>query len=212
MYTEIFHNPSVRAMRAMALQLMMGDEIRFRHHGIGVLQGYVTENCEPEIRIHVWSKVLLKPGIDVSGDIHDHRFDMVSHVLHGAVIHEELDETPDPNGDHVMMSLTHARAAAGTDYHGPTTPLDGRYSVKRKRHVICAGDSYSFPQANFHHSPMHDGTLAITVVEKHHQSEIPARLLYPVGKEPVMAFGHRPSLVLIDNVLSAARECLRGML
>lgn len=210
MYTELFRNPSVRAMRAMALQLI--DQVAFRHHGIGVLQGYVTENCEPEIRIHIWSKVLLKPGIDVSGDIHDHRFDMVSHVLHGAVIHEELDETPDPDGDHVMMSLTHARAAAATEYHGPTTPLEGRYSVKRKRHVICAGSSYSFRQARFHHSPLHDGALAITVVEKHCQSEIPARLLYPVGKDPVMAFGHRPNQDLVKAVLLAAKDCLRGML
>jgi len=209
-YTEIFHNPSVRAMRAMALQLI--DRVEFRHHGIGVLQGYVLENTEPEIRIHIWSRALLKEGIDISGDVHDHRFDMVSHVLHGAVVHEELNETPDPAGEYTMMSLTHARAAAATDYHGPTRALDGRYSVKRDRYVICAGSSYKFPQGKFHHSPLHPATLAITVVEKHCQSEVPARLLYPVGKEPVMAFGHRPHKDLIGAVLSTARNCLRGML
>lgn len=80
----------------------------FRHHGIGVLQGYLAENAEPEVRIHIWSRRLLKPGMDVSGDVHDHRFDMVSHVLCGSIEHEEV--TP----SRACAAPQAARLVAGT--------------------------------------------------------------------------------------------------
>jgi len=208
MHTKIFLNPAVSAMRGIVLASL--DRIEFRHHGIGVLQGYVKEHAEPEIRIHIWSRRLLKPGMDVSGDVHDHRFDMVSHVLAGRVLHEELNETPDPNGDHVMLALTHARAAANTDYHGPTAPIVGRYSVRREFYMIEEGQSYSFPAGKFHHSPLpKNDDVAVTVVEKHRQREdVKARLLYPVAHAPVMAFGHRPDPALVAAVVSAAKDRL----
>lgn len=209
MNARIFRNPAVQSMRALVLAMF--DRLEWRHHGIGVLQAYVQEGANPEIRIHIWSRALLKSGMDISGDVHDHRFDMVSHVLYGAVVHEELNETPDPNGDHVMMALTHARAAAGTDYHGPTTALTGRYSVKRERLVICAGMSYDFPGQKFHRSPLMEGSdIAITCVEKHNQmEEVQARLLYPIDREPVMAFGHRPNKDLIRGLIELAKGRLK---
>jgi hypothetical protein len=207
MNTKIYENPALHSMRALVLATI--DRIDFRHHGIGVLQGYVVEGCEPEIRVHIWSKRLLKPGMDVSGDVHDHRFDMVSHVLYGTVLHEELIPSANPDGDHTMMALTHARAAAETNYRGPTTPLGGRYSVERKLHKIHAGFSYSFPARRFHHSPHTGSGVAVTVVEKWQQREDPARLLYPVDYEPVMAFGHAPDKSLIQSVIETAKESLK---
>lgn len=208
MNTKIYENPAFRSMQALVVASI--DRIDFRHHGIGVLQGYVVENSEPEVRVHIWSKKLLKPGMDVSGDVHDHRFDMVSHVLYGSILHEELIASADPDGDHTMMALTHARAAAETNYHGPTTPLGGRYSVERKLHTIYAGFSYSFPAQRFHHSPHSGDDVAVTVVEKWQQREDPARLLYPVSHEPVMAFGHTPEPELIRSVIATAKERLRA--
>lgn len=206
--TTIFENPAVHAMKALVLASL--DQVDFRHHGIGVLQGYVLENCEPEVRIHIWSRKLLKPGMEESGDIHDHRFDMVSHVLCGSVEHEELLETADPNGDHTMMALTHARAAADTQYHGPTTPIKGLYSVERQRFTIHAGWSYTFKAQQFHHSPLPKDLehVAVTCVEKWQQREAQARLLYPTAKEPVMAFGHKPDKATIAEVVAAAKKLL----
>lgn len=205
--TKVWMNPALFSMRAMALLTL--DRLNWRHHGIGVLQGYVRENCEPEIRLHIWSKRLMKPGMDVSGDIHDHRFDMVSHVLSGSVAHEEILEEPNPDGDHAMLALTHARAAADTQYHGPTTQLEGRFRVRRSFHTIDAGYSYSFPSQVFHHSPLSDlGEIAVTCVEKHRQQDAPARLLYPIKREPVMAFGHTPDPEVVKAVIEAARERL----
>ncbi len=207
--TAIYKNRALYSMRAMVLPLL--STVKWRHHGIGVLQAYVREDAQPEIRIHIWSKKLLKPGMDLSGDVHDHRFDMVSHVLYGAVAHESWIETPDEKGDHEMMTLTHARAAAETDYHGPTKPLTGRYFVDRQLYLIEAGKTYTFPAKKFHRSPFLDyifNDVVVTCVEKHRQQEAPARLLYPVHTPPVMAFGHKPDASVVQEVIELAKRRL----
>lgn len=207
--TEIYKNRALYSMQATILSLM--DKIQWRHHGIGVLQGYIREDVNPEIRIHIWSDRLLKPGIDLSGDVHDHRFDMVSHVLYGSVAHEVWIETPDEKGDHEMLTLTHARAAAATDYHGPTAPLTGRYSVDRQLYVIDAGKSYTFPAKKFHRSPFLNylpKDVVVTCIEKHDQQNAPARLLYPVHTPPVMAFGHKPDAAVVQEVIELAKRRL----
>ncbi len=208
MHTTTFRNSSLISMRALTLAMI--DRIEFRHHGIGVLQGYVCENVEPEVRIHIWSRKLLKPGMDLSGDVHDHRFEMVSHVLYGDVEHEEFIEQESSLGNYAMMALTHARAAADTNYHGPTTVLSGRFLVQRRRHTIPAGWSYRFPAQVFHRSPLDriKDDVTVTCIEKHRQREAPARLLYPIECKPVMAFGHTPDPALVKTIISQAKEKL----
>ena len=205
--TTVERNETTQAMKAMVLALFPG--LSWRHHGIGCLQAYVAEDVEPEVRVHVWSPKLLKPGMDESGDIHDHRFDLISHVLVGAVGHEELFPEEDADGDWAMLSLTHARAAKETGYHGPTTPLPGRYSVHRNSMLIPAGSSYRYPAARFHRSAILPG-VAVTCVEKHKQTSASARILHPVARPPVMAFGHDMDWAVIGPVLQEATEALRG--
>jgi len=205
--TTIERNRSVAALKAMVLALF--PTLEWRHHGIGVLQGYVAEDAEPEVRVHVWDRALLKPGMDVSGDIHDHRFDLVSHVLVGAVAHEEIIPVSNDAGDWAMLKLTHARAAKENAYHGPTEPLPGRFGVLRSAHVIEAGNTYRFPAGRFHRSPVLSNT-AVTVVEKHNQTSASARILHPLETPPVMAFGHEMDWAVIGPVLQRAREKLEA--
>lgn len=209
--TTLFHNPALASMRALVTRAL--PLIEWRHHGIGVLQGYLAEDQEPEIRIHIWCKRLIKPGMDASGDIHDHRFDMISHVLSGVIGHEEISPTADANGDHRMLMLTHARAAADTNYHGPTTPIEGAFRVSRLRYTIPAGGSYLFPARIFHRSPLTgaDDDVAVTVVEKHNQANTPARILYPQNCPPVMAFGHEIDDELVRHVVNLGRKSLEGI-
>lgn len=193
-------------LRALVLGLL--PSISWRHHGIGVLQGYVSEDAEPEVRIHVWAPELVKPGMEHSGDVHDHRFDLVSHVLVGTVAHEEWFAEPGDHGAWSMLRLTHARAAADTNYHGPTEPLPGRFHVRQNLIVVPAGHTYTFPAGHFHRSPVFG--LAVTVVEKHRQQPVSARLLYPHDTEPVMAFGHEMNAALIASVVHRAMDALRA--
>lgn len=203
--TTVEKNKSVAAMKAMALALM--PSMSWRHHGIGVLQGYVVENVETEVRLHVWAPALVKPGMDVSGDIHDHRFDLVSHVLCGAVAHEEITPEEDAEGDWTMLKLTHARAAKDTGYHGPTEPLAGRFRASRLSFLIAAGQTYRFPAGRFHRSPVLPG-VAVTCIEKHNQSSASARILHPIATPPVMAFGHEMDWAIVGPVIRAATEAL----
>lgn len=198
-------NPAVSSLRILALAEF--DGIMWRHHGIGCLQGYLSEGGDVELRLHVWHASLVKPGMDESGDIHDHRFRMVSHVLSGIVAHEEVYTFSDPDGDHAMLSLTHARAAKDTAYHGPTTELPGRFAVSRSRMVCRAGESYHFQSQRFHRSPVLPG-VAVTLIEKHDQVDTPARILYPIAKPPIMAFGHEMDASLVASVLAQAKQSL----
>jgi len=203
--TNIERNRTTDSLRALALALF--PSLSWRHHGIGVLQGYIVEDAEPEVRMHVWARALLKPGMDLSGDIHDHRFDLVSHVLCGDVGHEEIIPEEADDGEWSMLKLTHARAAKETGYHGPTESVPGKFHIRRSVHIIGEGYTYRFPAGRFHRSPLLDG-VAVTCVEKHNQSDASARILYPHALPPVMAFGHEMDWSVVGPVLQQAREAL----
>jgi hypothetical protein len=207
--TSIRKNYANDSMKAAAFALF--PYMEWRHHGIGVLQGYVTETSKPEVRLHVWDPSLLKPGMDVSGDIHDHRFDLVSHVLCGSVGHEEIFPDGADDGEWSMLKLTHARAAKAMNYHGPTEALPGKYHVMRSSIVIPEGFTYTYPASRFHRSPLLGGT-AITCVEKHSQSDASARILHPSLVPPVMAFGHDMDWSVIGPVIERARKLLASSL
>jgi hypothetical protein len=205
--TTIEQTRSTAALKALTLALY--PSLQWRHHGIGVLQGYVTEDTEPEIRIHIWAPELVLPNMDKSGDIHDHRFNLVSHVLCGHIGHEEIYPEENPQGDWVMLKLTHARAAKETGYHGPTEPIKGRYTLRRNAFIIANGYTYKYPIGRFHRSPvLPHQDIAITCVEKHGQTNDAARLLYPRNTEPVLAFGHAMDWKVVGPVLQRARELL----
>lgn len=210
--TKIHGNIAHRSLQGLALTAIerMGP-LSFRHHGIGVLQGYISEGTEPELRLHIWSPLLMKAGIDQSGNAHDHRFDMTSHVLLGSIVHDEIHPCELAEGDWGMMSLTHARAAADTAYHGPTTAIAGRFSFDYVKHTIFAGHSYQFPAGMFHRSPlshMGEDEVAVTVIEKANTNDRPARIFYPLDKPPVMAFGHVMDPGLVAHVIDMARSGL----
>lgn len=205
--TTVEKTRCTHALRAMALSLF--NSVQWRHHGIGVLQGYVVEDAEPEVRLHVWAPELVKPGMDESGDIHDHRFDLVSHVLCGQVAHEEIFPEEDDDGEWAMLKLTHARAAKENAYHGPTEALPGRFNVRRASLVIECGWTYHYPAGRFHRSPVLPG-VAVTCVEKHNQSSASARILHPIATPPVMAFGHEMDWKVVGPALQKAREALSG--
>jgi hypothetical protein len=205
--TTVERTTTLHSLRALVLDLM--PSLSWRHHGIGCLQGYVIEDVEPEVRVHVWSRALVKPGMDESGGIHDHRFDLVSHVLIGTVGHEEVLPIEDADGGWLMLALTHARAARDSAYHGPTAPLPGRFDTLTTNLFLSEGQTYRYPAGAFHRSIVMDG-VAVTVVEKHRQSNAAARILYPAASSPVMAFGHEIDWAIAGAVLREAQAALRS--
>lgn len=204
--TKVERCAALPSLRAMALALI--PSLSWRHHGIGALQGYVSEGDAVETRIHIWDPRLVKPGMAESGSVHDHRFDMVSHVLMGTVGHEEWFPTWSPFGPYTIFALTHARAAATTKFHGPITPTGERCFARVNPIFVTVGHTYRFPAQTFHRSPVPG--FAVTVVEKHNQRDVPARVLHPSDRDPVMAFGHDMDAALVGAVVAHAVESLGG--
>lgn len=202
--TKVSRLAGLASLRAMARAVL--PSLSWRHHGIGALQGYVSEGNDVEVRIHIWSPRLVKPGMEASGAIHDHRFDMVSHVLAGGVGHEEWFASPDVDGAYETLALTHARAAADSKFHGPVTPTGERFAASCNPMFIPEGYSYSYPAGCFHRSTV--PTFAVTCVEKHGQRAIPARVLHPASIPPVMAFGHDLDAALLVELIKQADVAL----
>ena len=74
---------------------------------------------------------------------------LVSHVLYGAIEHEEIVPYEDEKGEWSMLSLTHARAAKETGYNGPTKPIEGRFSIRTFSNIFPSGVLYQLRQGTF---------------------------------------------------------------
>lgn len=162
--------------------------LTWRHSGLGMLQAYVHEGAETEMRVHVWHPSLRREGIEESGLLHDHRFDLYSQVLVGTIDQNEYSLTPNSGGDWQLHEVVHARAAAGR--HGANdgimTVLPERYTRWWRSVDVPPGFAYFFPKREFHGTQI-DG-LVVTVVNKTNQEDVPARILAPYGKPVVHAF------------------------
>ena len=170
------HRPE-RLMLAMLLP-----SLKWRWHGIGLLQGYIHEDSDRdgyELRAHIWSRALMLPGIAESGSAHDHRFLLQSTVLVGALEHTEFHLTRDDEGDHETWTFPHARLHTEAN-RGLMERTGERFWVKRRRLEITQGQRYRFERGAFHTSvPLSD--LVVTLVEKFDQRDVQARVIAPVS-------------------------------
>lgn len=175
------HN-AVMEMRALVRRIL--PLMSWRHHAIGALQGYVAEDCEQEVRVHLWHPdlVLTDRAID-AGRPHDHRFTLRSTVLAGAIGHEELIVSTNDNGEFDEYTVQHARKGAA-----PLESTGRRLNARMIDGIIFDGHSYVFPARLYHRSFVIGP--AVTLVSKLNQTEDPARVLFPHGSEPV--FGVQP--------------------
>lgn len=163
--------------------------LKWRHNGLGLLQAYVHEGATDELRVHVWHSSLRRTGIEKSGLLHDHRFDLTSSVLVGAVRQVEYEPISTPFGNWQLHSVVPARkalAASGT-CDGLVSELPERYSINTSSVIVSAGESYFFPKFAFHGTHT-ESELVVTLVAKSAQEEAQARILAPWGEPVVHAF------------------------
>lgn len=147
------------------------DHLEWRHHGIGLLQAYLREGESTETRVHIWHPSLRVPSSE--GRIHDHRFDLHSHVLVGRIGHSEVTPVSNPSGWWAKYTVVNARNNPG--FIDQPAALEGSYSVREHEEEIPAGCSYAFPKRQFHASRVFD--LAVTLCSKLNQEPAPAVLL-----------------------------------
>lgn len=190
--------------------------LEWRENGLGLLQAYLVEGVESELRVHIWHPWLRLPGIKTSGNIHDHRFNMVSRVLVGAVRHAwcsvERLEPPMPvvGGENIyrMCEVTHARMAMTEtgNFDSEVSEFSNEFRVDKNSRTIHQGSVYRFPKFEFHES--YSDTLCVTVVEKLSSEDQKARIMWPAGSRLVHAFGSEPSGNQ-ERVLAAASDALK---
>ncbi len=164
--------------------------LKWRHNGLGLLQAYIAEGTERELRLHIWCKALQRPGSEDSGLLHDHRFDLTSYVLVGDLMQVEYQLTESAAGPWGLHEVVHARAAAGARHapnDGLVSELPGRYSVERRSMIVKEGEVYRFPKQEFH-GTFPQAEYVVTLVEKWNQGKTPARILAPYGRLVVHAF------------------------
>lgn len=204
----------IEALRALVVDRWTG--LQWRHHGIGALQAYVRENVEPEIRIHVWDPRLVRPGIYDSGSIHDHRFDLESTVLVGALHEREYGNlypaSPLYDGELWEIWQVENARSAGSErgFDGACVPdlLGTKYVADVRRHRHLAGQTYSLSRRTFHETRV--DALAVTICTlRNKQGQ--ARLLVPAGREPVHAFGAPAAPELQLAILREAFVALGGV-
>lgn len=198
---------SIESLRRLVLSQF--DRLQWRHHGIGVLQAYLFEACEPESRVHVWHPSLAREGISESGDCHDHRFDLTSTVLAGC-----LEETyfgiaePRDDGEWQVYAVQNARAA-GPDkkFDGECVLLPGRFSAEGQDFKYPAGTTYTHPRGTFHRTRVQGLAVTLCLMS---QKQGRARLLVPFGCEPIHAFGSPAPPDVQSQILADARAMLEA--
>jgi hypothetical protein len=196
-YTRVFPNPLLREMRVLVARAM--PTLTWRHHGIGVLQAYLTEQ-DQEVRVHLWHPDFLARD---APRIHDHRFEMRSSVLLGELEHTEFVLREDPRGVWQRWSLTHARAGI-TD---PPVLEPGYFAADITMGCIKEGEVYGFPMRRFHTTRVDD--LCVTLVTKVEQCDLRSMLLAPRGTTPSHGFlVERPAVDIPARVAEAAARLM----
>lgn len=191
---------SLRELRALVACAI--PRLRWRHHGLGVLQAYLVEDQEPEIRVHIWHPELTMFGPEEAGRIHNHRFTLRSSVIHGMVGHDEVHIREDAEGPWTQYEVIHARNQRPDDMPAPCA---GSYAAEIVEGTVSEGYVYVFPKREFHRSRVTD--LAVTIVTKIDQETTPARLLVPKDYRPGHGIGHHTS-VDVQRYTTMAVEAL----
>ncbi len=171
--------------------------LRWRHHGLGMLQAELSES----LRVHVWHPSLVSPGMVWPRCVHDHRFDIGSVVVVGAVrdvrpdvrrIHDRgelydlhLSGVPHPSGhwqEAKVFEILHAKEQDRlVTPAGCSTATSAKYLGDVHLTRACcdrtheAQTSYRIPRRVFHTTEV-DG-LAVTVVHRSNFNDRLARVL-----------------------------------
>lgn len=180
-------NEDLRTLQLMTAAAM--PTLKWRHHGIGVLQGYVKESDKSaEVRVHVWHPSFLVADIGLPYQIHNHRFRLYSRVLLGELRHNQYNLVEDENGSYESYTVVHARAPGASE---DVVSTGKRYNVESIDSILWRqGDSYEFARGAYHNSQAK--ALVVTLVTKLDQSEEQSCLLGTAGQPPKHGMQHTP--------------------
>lgn len=165
--------------------MLIYDELREsgkvpRVHGNGFLQLDLNEDGSK--RLHIWDDAL--PRQSTKSSIHDHVFELKSHIICGRLIHVEFQAETVLGKSSDLYNVYKAERVEGSNntilgWTGQTVRLN-----ETRRFLFTAGSTYNFPEYELHDS-YHEGFTA-TIMKK---IDAPGdygrpRVLVPYGQEP----------------------------
>lgn len=209
--TSIFSVGFSERKNYAAMLLALWPTLQWRHTGIGALQAYIKEGDTDELRLHIWSPSLVKHGIEDSGLCHDHRFNLRSTILVGAMTQTEFEIKENDYGTYEIYTVTHAKEAMKQEgsFHKDPVKTNQHYNRSGTNFFIPEGHGYTFKKFAFHESRASE--LTITLLEKTEQENTRARILKPVGIPLIHAFTETQTYEQFKPILAQAREALAAI-
>jgi phosphoribosyl-ATP pyrophosphohydrolase len=162
--------------------------------------GFIQMKFNETLRMHFWHPALSATVGDE--ELHDHRYDFRSHVLHGQTTHEVYELVDDPDGDHGVFEVS----CKPGDAHDPVEK--GRGFVRPAgAYMMVKGSVYDFPHAQFHRIVASE---CITLVERREVVKDLATVIKPVAAGHVCPFSTRiPEDVLWGYIAELVEDRVR---
>jgi hypothetical protein len=140
--------------------------------------GFIQMKFNETYRMHFWHPAL--SAIVGEEELHDHRYDFKSHVLHGSTTHEVYEFLPDDVGDHGLYEVS----CKPGDAHDPEQKGRGRVTAAGS-YTMVKGSVYEFPHTQFHRIKAIE---CITLVERRDVVKDMATILKPLVEGHVCPF------------------------
>jgi len=170
------------AARHLLLRLSF-HRLEWRHHGLGMLQGELSE----DLRVHLFHPMLRTIPKEGKRDVHDHRFTITSYIAYGSItdvphsVYLEKDWIGTPPEVEAFRGrnwtkedaweIKHSKVQDGND----CTPLGRAWVLRHEEMPRAKGEVYTIPRREWHTTIVNE--FAITLVNRSEFDEGPARIL-----------------------------------
>jgi hypothetical protein len=142
------------------------------------------------LRLHIWPEGHAEPAPARDWAVHDHAWDLRSHVLAGSIEHRTYRLRPDRSGGHRLYRVERASYGPGSsDLRALGEPLacGGVSSAE-----VAAGSGYRVPPGELHRSHPATTGLTATLVATEPARGRRSRVVGPVDGPPRVRFERRP--------------------
>lgn len=140
--------------------------------------GFIQIKLTPDVRVHFWHPELTATVAEE--ELHDHRYDFRSHVVHGSTTHQVFEFLRDEAGNHEVVEVS----CQPNDPRAPSVVARGVVQPVGS-YTMVKGSSYEFPHTQFHRIVASE---CITVVERRAVVKPMARVIRPLQAAHVCPF------------------------
>lgn len=141
-------------------------------HPLGFISIKLAQQHSSNVKFHIWYPLFRRPQ-SRELKIHNHDFDLTSHVLYGSVTNIAYDVTR--GMVYTPYRLYKAVIEEKASYLYATTEY-ALYEL-RESQQINVGETYKVPKGAFHSTVVPEKELAITVVRTENKSDIAPRII-----------------------------------